>query len=357
MSASAPGTLEFHVQNGSSGTTGKQTVVLTKPDGTKQDIEYPADGNGSTIQKVTVPLAEKGKYSIARKSGTSDIYYAKFTADVENTAIEKIEIANAGKVDYLVGQQLDCTAVAVTATHKDTGKVSPVNASNIVFDTSKFNPAVAGTYKIGVSYTVDGNLGDATTTFVAEYEVTVYAFNGLKVGTNKIVKDANSAAGNGVYANHALRQFYFTGETFSTDGLTVTAVGKNGEATKEFTLSDGDYVISGTDTATAGKKTVKIAYTANGLTKAVGVNIFVAEKDAALATASSVDIAVNKEFSTKNVGMKSAAGAYRFKTVQQAIDFINKSGIPATAKKNIYLAGKVGKEFRSLVSSSGKSFC
>lgn len=338
LSASAPGTLEFHVQNGSSGTTGTQTVILTKPDGTKQDIEYLADGNGSTIQKVTVQLTEKGNYSIARKSGTSDIYYAKFTADVENTAIEKIEIANAGKVDYLVGQQLDCTAVAVTATHKDTGKVSPVNAGNIVFDTSKFNPAVAGTYKIGVSYTVDGNLGDATTTFDTEYEVTVYAFNGLKVGTNKIVKDSNSAAGNGVYANHVLRQFYFTGEAFSADGLTVTAVGKNDETTKEFTLSNGDYVLSGTDTATAGKKTVKIAYTANGLTKAAGVNIFVAEKDATLATATSVDLAVNKEFSTKNVGVKSAAGAYRFKTVQQAIDFINKSGIPATAEKNIYLA-------------------
>ncbi|MDE7214661.1 MAG: bacterial Ig-like domain-containing protein, partial [Clostridia bacterium] len=337
LNASAPGTLEFHVQNGSSGTTGTQTVVLTKPDGAKQDIEYQAAGSGSTIQKITVQLTEQGKYSIARKSGTSDIFYAEFTSTVNITAIEKIVVADEGKVDYLVGQQLDCTGIAVNAHHKDTGLIHPVSLSNISLDTSKYNASVPGTYKIGVTYTLDGNLGEETT-FTTEYNVNVYAFDSLKLGTNKIVKDANSAAGNGVYANHALRQFYFVGETFSADGLTVTAIGKNGEGTKEFALGESDYVFSGADTATAGKKTVKVAYTANGLTKAVGVNIFVAEKSGELATADSIDVAVNKEFSTQNVGVKSAAGAYRFKTVQQAVDFINNGGIPAATAKNIYLA-------------------
>lgn len=342
LNASAAGTLIFYVQNGSSGTgstsaPATQKVVLTKPDGSKQDIEYQAMGGGSTIQRVTLELTAKGKYTLTRTSGTSDIYYAKFTSAVDNTPIKEIKIANTGKVDFLVGQQLDLTGIAVTATHEETGKISTVSANHVEIDASAYNPNAAGTYAIGVKYTVDGNLTSTQTVFETSFDVNVYAFDGLKLGTNKISKDANSAAGNGVYANHALRQFYFIGDTFSADGLTVTAIGKIDEKTQEFKLGASDYVLSGADTATAGKKTVKIAYTANGLTKAVGVNIYVAAKNAELATATSVDIAVNKEFSTKNVGVKSAAGAYRFKTVQQAVDFIN-NGVPAAAKKNVYLA-------------------
>ncbi len=341
---SAAGTLVFYVQNGS-GSVGStsapatQTVVLTKPGGATQDINYQAMGGSSNVERITVQLTETGTYSIKRKSGTSDIFYAKFTNTVANTPIESISMANTGNVDYIVGQQLDCTGIAVTATHADTGRISQVKAENLVLDTSKYDPATPGTYEIGVSYTVEGNLDSATTTFTTKYNVNVYAFEDLELGFNKIVKESkNSAAGNGVYANHAVRQFYFTGDTFSADGLSIKAKGKLGNETKTFSLDEKQAVITENSTAVSGKKSVKVAYTANGLTKAKGFNIYVADKNGELATADEVIVAVNPAFSTATIGTKNGAGAYRFKTIQQAIDFLNNAGIKESAAKTVYIA-------------------
>ena len=340
LKASSAGTLEFYVLNGSSGTTGTQSLSITKPSGSSvaTTVNYPANGNSSNIQLVTLNIDVAGTYTIMRASGTSDIYYAKFTTSVDNTPIQSINIASAGKTEYLVGQQLDCTGIAVTATHATTGRISPVNLENLVLDTSAYNPNQAGTYTIGVSYTLDGNLG-AGTTFTTSYTVKVYDFDDFTLGFDKIVKEAkNSAAGNGVYFNHTVDQFYFVGDTFSYDGLSIIATGKLGSETKEFALDETQAVITGNSTATAGKQSVKVAYTTGGITKAKGFNVYVADKGSELATADYVNIAVNPEFSSKTVGTKNEVGAYRFKTVQQALNFIEASGMKSTAKKYIYLA-------------------
>ncbi len=341
---SAAGTLMFYVQNGSGGVgsaeaPAMQTVVLTKPDGSTQDINYQAMGGSSNIERVTLQLATAGTYTIKRKSGTSDIFYAKFSNTVSNTPINAINMANTGTVDYIVGQQLDCTGIAVTATHAETGRISPVKAEKLVLDTSKYDATTPGTYEIGVAYTVDGNLGSAETTFTTKYNVNVYSFEDLTVGFNRVVKEnKNSAAGNGVYANHAVKQFYFKDGAFSADGLSIKATGKLGDKTKVFSLDEAQAEITGNSTATAGKKAVKVAYTANGLTKAKGFNIYVAEKGAELATADEVIVAVNPEFSTATIGTKNSAGAYRFKTIQQAVDFLNGAGIKDGAEKKVYIA-------------------
>ncbi len=337
----APGKLQFYVLNGSSGLVGTNSLTISKPSGSAvaTTVSYPANGNSSYLQLITLNLDVVGTYTITQGAKTSDIYYAKFTNTVANTPIESISMANTGNVDYIVGQQLDCTGIAVTATHADTGRISQVKAENLVLDTSKYDPATPGTYEIGVSYTVEGNLGSATTTFTTKYNVNVYAFEDFELGFNKIVKESkNSAAGNGVYANHAVRQFYFTGDTFSADGLSIKAKGKLGNETKTFSLDEKQAVITENSTAASGKKSVKVAYTANGLTKAKGFNIYVADKNGELATADAVIVAVNPAFSTATIGTKNGAGAYRFKTIQQAIDFLNNAGIKESAAKTVYIA-------------------
>lgn len=339
VTISAPGELVFYVLNGSSGQTGTQGLKIIVPNGSTvpTSVNYPANGNSSHIQLIRLNLDVAGTYKIERNSGTSDIFYAKFTNTVENTPIERINLADTGKIDYIVGQQLDCTGLVVTASHSTTGRISPVDLKNVQIDTSKYDGTQAGTYEITVSYTLDGNLGGETT-LTAKYNVNVYEFDGLELSFDKVVHESkNSAAGNGVYANHSVQQFYFVGGNFSDDGLTIKAIGKLGENTKIFELDQTQANVT-VSTATAGRVIVKVEYTANGLTKAQGFVIYVAEKATELATADEIIVAVNPAFSSATVGTKNTAGAYRFKTVKQAMDFINNSGAKATAKKLVYIA-------------------
>ncbi|MDE6690828.1 MAG: bacterial Ig-like domain-containing protein [Clostridia bacterium] len=332
----AAGTLVFYVQNGSSGTTGTQKLTMTKPDGT-ETIEYAADGSASTVQRVTKQLTKAGKYTIKRASGTSDIFYAKFTTSLQQSSVESIRIANTGKTDYLVGQQLDCSAVAVVRKHA-TGATIPVSSENIQIDTSAYNPAVPGTYEIKVKYGIEGNLDSEVTEFEASYSVNVYDYEDLDVSVEHVTLGAVSAAGNSAYVNNAFRQFYLTGETFSTDGISLIVTGKLGGKTKKFKLDAGEATVTGADLTTPGVQTVKIAYTANGKTKAKGILITVREKPASIASEKQVIVAVNKEFAKANVGTKNTSGAYRFNTIQQALEFLEASELKADTQKLMYLA-------------------
>lgn len=336
LNASGAGTLVVYVDNGSSGVT-SAGIIVSGPDG-DDAIDY---DKGAKSVKLTINIPKAGKYSVKRdasKNSTTDLYYAKFSAEVENAPISGIRISNAGTANYYVGQQLDCTGIAVTATH-DNNMVSPVSNDNIQVDASKFDSTTPGSYEISVTYNIEGNLTSSTTTFTTSYTVNVYSFDGFELGRDKIEKSStNTTAGNGVYFNHTVRQFYFKGETFSTDGLSVILKGKLNESTEEFILPASAYSVTAPDLTSTGKKTAKVSVTVNGVTKSLGFNVYVAEKDAALSSATSVKLAVNPEFSTKNIGVKNAVGAYRFKTIQQALDFLNASGIADTATKTIYLA-------------------
>ena len=334
LNAVAPGTLTLALEDGSSKPTPGIKLIHG---GTTTPVDYATGG----VKNIDITISEAGTYKIQRdssKNGTTDIYYAKFSTQLENTSVTGITVVNSGKADYLVGQQLDCTDIAVTAAHSN-GSVSGVSLENVEIDATGYHPETPGTYSIGVTYNLAGNLG-GDTSISTTYDVNVYAFDDFTLGFNQIVKESkNTTAGNGVYANHAVRQFYFVGDTFSYDGLSITAKGKLPTGgTKDFLLDPTQAVVTDNSTATAGKKSVKVSYTAYGLTKAKGYNVYVAEKGAELANADTVLLAVNPKFSTATVGVKNEAGAYRFKTVQQAMDFINNAGLKNSAQKIIYLA-------------------
>ncbi|MDE5721395.1 MAG: InlB B-repeat-containing protein [Clostridia bacterium] len=329
INAPAAGTLVLHIQDGSN-KTDTQTVILTKPDGTTEDIIYPAKKDNCNIQKVTIKLEAEGIYSITRTAGTSDLFYASFVSKVKNTAIEKIDVASGGTVDYFVGQPYSNAGLSVNAIHEETGRISDIASGRIKIDYTAFDSTKAGTYPILVSYDKGGK------TYETSYDVNVYSFESLTLGTDKIVKGANTSANNGTYVNHALRQFYFTGETFSQDGLSVILNGKNGENTKGFLLNEG-VTVSTPDMSTVGKKTVSVSYTTNGQTKTAEFVIYVADKATALANATEITLNVNKNVADAEVGVESN-GAYNFKTIQQSLDFLENCGIPAAAQKTINIA-------------------
>ncbi|MDE6867881.1 MAG: bacterial Ig-like domain-containing protein [Clostridia bacterium] len=331
INAPADGTFVMHVGNGS-GSVKADQLTLTKPNGSTETISYYATGSSGPMVEVKINFDSAGEYKITRKGGTSDIYYMSYTAKVENTPIANIRVDAVGSVDYFVGQDFVTDGLAVNAIHDETGRVAPIALGRLEIDYQNFDKTQAGTYQIDISYTKEGK------TFKTNYNVNVYSFEGLTLGTDKIIKSSkNTSAGNGVYENHTLRQLYFKGETLSTDGLSVILNGKNGNATYDFLLKDSQYNVSEVDMATAGKKTVNVSFTTNKITKSQSFDIYVIEKDADLATATSVETVVDASIGDSSVGVKNAEGAYQFKTVHQALEFLENSGVSESAAKKISL--------------------
>ncbi len=340
INAPAAGTLVIHIQNGSSGTTTVQTVVLNKPDGTTQNIEYQAT-DGSPVREVEIELAEAGEYKITRTGGTSDIYYAKFSCTVQDTPLESIEVVAAGTVDYYVGQTYSSAGLELNKVFSITQRTEPLEVTDVTVDDSKVDMTKAGVYPVEVKYTEEGK--DYKTSF----NVTVYAVESLRIGTNAI-KDGIKNSYNGIYVNQALRQLYFNGDTFSTDGMTVILSGKvtvdGADKTREFRLAAGAFTLTGNSTATSGKTEVTV--TLNGTETNVKFTVYVIDKIEALKTADSVNVNVDGALAEDKIGTLSddATAAYQFKTIQQAVDFLENCGIKDDAAKTMTIAAGTYKE-------------
>lgn len=332
INAPAAGTFVMHVANGSSSVMNNQ-LYLTAPSGSalSSNLSYYAESGSGPCVEVAIEFDKPGKYRITRQGGTSDIYYMSYSAKVKASPVTSISVGSVGNVNYFVGQDFSAADLAVNST-TEAGSISPVKNGRLLIDYTAFNSAKSGTYEILVSYTKGGK------EFQTSYNVNVYAFEDLTLSTDKIIKGSNSSAGNGVYANHSVRQLYFTGETLSTDGLSVILNGSIAGKAQDFILKDSAYKLSAVDMSTAGKKTVTVSYTTGGTTKSKTFDFYVIEKDSALATATSVDIAVDPATTDANIGVKNVDNAYQFRTIHQALDFLNNSGVSATAAKTIKLA-------------------
>lgn len=335
VNAISPGVLTFYAENGSSAIKENeyQKVILTKPDGSTEELSYLGKG----IRAVTVNLDQVGVYTITRGSNsTTDVYYAKFDTTVPVTAVEKIEISNKGKVEYIVGQDLDLSMLQVQIVREITGMIEPVLMSDLTIDSSAYDKTRGGTYKIVVKYK-DENEKE----FQASYDVTVYEVEALQLGFNAIIQGGNTSAGNGTYVNHAVQQFYFKGQELDLDGLTVRTVFNGGKQT--FIVTEG-FTVSGFDKNTAGKQTVKVTWDENPeIFKEFTVYVADYAVSSIETTAESVTINVNGGLADADIGTL-ADGVYRFKTIQQALDFLNVLEFGENTKKVINLADGLYKE-------------
>lgn len=335
VNAISPGVLTFYAENGSSAIKENeyQKVILTKPDGSTEELSYLGKG----IRAVTVNLDQVGVYTITRGSNsTTDVYYAKFDTTVPVTAVEKIEISNKGKVEYIVGQDLDLSMLQVQIVREITGMIEPVLMSDLTIDFSAYDKTRGGTYTIVVKYK-DENEKE----FQASYDVTVYEVEALQLGFNAIIQGGNTSAGNGTYVNHTVQQFYFKGQELDLDGLTVRTVFNGGKQT--FIVTEG-FTVTGYDKNTAGMQTIKVTWTDNPeIFKEFKVYVADYAASSIETTAESVTINVNGGLADADIGTL-ADGAYRFKTIQQALDFLNVLEFGENTKKVINLADGLYKE-------------
>ncbi len=324
--APAAGKLTLYLENGSSGLTEEQSqkIILTKPDGTTVEIPYPA----KKLRAVVIDIPEAGEYKLTRGSnGTTDIYYAKFEARVPVTPIEDIQISHTGKTEYLIGQSFDKSEMQVQVIYSITQMVEPVSLDDerLKIDSSAFDGTKAGKYSIKVTFTDDGK------TFTKTFDVSVYDVEAIELGFNKIVTGSDGF--NGIYVNEALQQLYFTGDALNIDGLTVKTVFNGGKQKK--IVTEGFTVITdGLDMSTTGIKEIKVKW-ADSETIFATFKIFVMARPQAIGE--TITLNVNGAFDNNTVGSLSE-GAYRFRTVTQALNFLEALELDQNVKKVINLA-------------------
>ncbi|MDE7265738.1 MAG: bacterial Ig-like domain-containing protein [Clostridia bacterium] len=327
VNAIAPGKLTIYVDNGSSGLTinDKQTIVLTRPNGSTQTLSY----RGVGMYAITIDCDVVGTYKITRGSGgTTDIYYATFETVVEVTPVEKIEVVDGGKVSYFVGESFDSSRLQINAIHETTLLEEPLslNAEGLEIDYSEFDGSKAGTYTIYVTYKVDGN------TFNDEYEVVVHDVEAIKLGFNGIVQGKNSSAGNGQYINQSVKQFYFKDEDLDLTGLIVKVVANGG---KEETIVTEGFEVTGFTKGQAGKQTVTVTW--QGTSFSQSFDVYVVNYTAASIADQDITVSVDGSYDDSKVGVLES-GAYQFKTIQQSLEFLNELSLNKNTKKTINLA-------------------
>lgn len=296
IEAPARGTLTLYLENGSSGES-RASYMINAPGSTVNETFKVATGK---VVKKVFTYTRPGTITIARNSGTTDIFKIVLSYEAAAAPIQSIAVTNPGTGDYLLTQKLDCTAVKVMATDAN-GTKTEAPLSAVKFDTSKYNPNFPGEYEIGVKYFIDSNLESQTTEFETTYKVRVFGINSIYLTTTKMVSNSKQ---------EAVQMACLPGATFSTDNLTVYGVCQLGSEIIERKLQADWYTVSTPDLTTEGEKivTVKVApeFTSDIFEVAATYGIIVKAKQTA----------VNNEV-TVTVGKSGD-----FKTITQAVQYI-----------------------------------
>ena len=315
VSVPGDGTLKFIIQNGSSGADIQYTKVIA-PDGTVHDIEFAGNNEGSPLVLIELAVTE-GEWTICRgkNGGTQDIYFLSLDCSVPVSPETGFELVDAGKVDYVAGEEFDLSKLVLNATF-ESGKTEPLAVADVTVDSSAFNKDAAGTYTITVSYKEYAPI---------TYTVSVFAPSAVELDFDAVEKLAqNSTAGNGVYFNHSFKEVYSVNEAFANAGLSVTVVATNGEATKSFRVSLDDVTITGFDSSAAGKQTITVAYGAVSAT----VDVYIVDTEP-----SKVGDTYQAKVDKAHAGAigEVVDGYNMFTTIQQALDFLAR--VDANEKK------------------------
>ena len=311
VNAPGRGKLYVYIQNGSSGAE-YQTFTITDPDGVANNIEFEGTVSSSPIVWIEFDVEKDGVYKITRPSGTVDIFKMELDCVVEKADESGFEISNKGQIDFLEGEEFDCSLLQLNKVYGN-GRTDTLTLDdeNVKVDYSNYNKNVPGEYVIKVSYKEYTPI---------EYKVNVFGLEGLTLGKDAIEKVANSAAGNGVYYNHSLREVYNLNEELDLAGLSVIVNAKSNDLSKEFLVNES-LIYDGFDSSSAGEKTVTVTYSyGNGktLTESFVVNVVDDEPSKVNGV---VQVKVDQDYDGE---IGDVVNNYNmFTTIQQALDYLD----------------------------------
>lgn len=336
VKANGKGYLDIYVQNGSSGVS-TRTVTFAKTGGPTIEVKIPGNdvspdlpdyAAGSPTVKVTISVEEGAEYTINRDSGTIDIYYAELTVVAEKAELTGFGISSVGTVEFVEGQSYDASKIRLEEVYGN-GRRDPIDAtsSDISIDSSAVNMNVPGVYNVSVKYK----------DFAAQnIEVTVYKLDDITLGFNKIIKGANSAAGNSTYVNNTVKQVFASGSTFNYNNLTVTANCSHptDETKKANFIMNDHYTVTCADFDSSKDG----SYDAVATLSLNGKDVSKSYKVHVVTTAPSevegkVQVKVDQAY--QGVIGAVANGYNQFTTIQQALDYLANLGSSYNAKEKV----------------------
>ena len=328
FTAPADGKLYLVLENGS-GSSASEYSVTTSDNSLSENIcDFVGGTDKYTAKLYSIDVKKGVNYSFEKTNGTIYVYDLLLTCDVELSEVEDIEISSEGAVDYIEGQTYDNSDISVNVIYANKS-TEALDASKFNIDSSKLDMTKPGVQTVTVSYECKQKLygQDITKNLSKEIKVNVYALDSIELGFNAIKQGSKTVlGGNGTYVNNTVKQVYIDGQAYSSENLSVTAICKltnnNEIVTKEFLLNNNLYTIDNETSFSASgvKKTIKVSYTTNGVTKDSTYNVYVVTEKPSVVD-NTVQVEVDQNF-TGTVGTI-INGFNTFTSIQQALDFLN----------------------------------
>lgn len=325
ISTTAPGdgTLSFYAQNGS-GSALTQYVTVSCSDGSSQKIEfsgknavapYPA---GSPVVKIELAVKKGLTYTIKRGSGTVDVFELNLSCKVLEDVVTGIKLNDSGNTEYIEGASLDFSQINISAIHGNNAYISQVDKNAIFVDASAVDMTKAGEYDVVVNY------GQFSTT----YKINVYEIEKIDLGFNATYNDRNTY--NGIYVNGKVQTVYELNEKFNSNYLTVRVQTKT-EDKKEF-IVNSNIAYSGFSSKVAGERTVEVSFYTNGKEFTTTYPVYVVDTEPYKDENGNYVVTVNGKYNGI-IGVQSGKNGNVFKTISQALEFLEGSKIDQSSNK------------------------
>ena len=308
------GTFKAEIKNASGN---NKAYVLLKDGNPYKRVDL-AENATATVE---FELDGAGTYSFGGEGGSIRIYQMSYTEEVEASSPKEITVKSLPTVDFLEGSTFDFAGLTVELAYEN-GRTEVISNYNV--DNSNVNMSKGGSYEVTISANIEGN------DFTTSYTVNVYEATKLNVADHKLDNNRETKV---------LQEIFLKDGTFNTNNLVVTctATVPGTDLTKEFVLSNEQYLVTAPDLTTLGEKTVLITSNFGSKTndKAIStedykINVVenVLDMDANL-----VNVYVNSELS---VGVQE--GKMTFATLNQALQYLELCGLDESVEKVINLA-------------------
>lgn len=302
---------------------GASSSVITLVDSTGKVIKDWGTVTSAILNQEVKGLSA-GVYTL-KTDGSARIGNISVTEELPASEPNGITVAG-GVIDFMMGDAFRTDGLSVLLNYEN-GRTDILSSSQYKIDSSKFDSTKEGICEITVSYTPAG----AAAPFTATYKVNVFEITEIELFDFSLDSDR---------ITHNLQKVFLKGGEFNHDNLAVQGTGtipKAGEdgsdLTKTFVISSDDLTFSSHTLDSVGKQTVTVTLNAErGTAPAETYEINVVEN------------VFNKQLGTYAVNVDAAGtvsvsnGSVTFTSINDALKYLEITGVPATAKKVINVA-------------------
>ena len=324
---------ELHAEGiwASSSTAGKVYLYKIAEDGTATLIKTRSNDGAGFANNAPIDFdwtgLEAGNYEL--RSEASVVYYELYSVQkkVESAPIA-IEVFG-GENQFKVGDTFTSAKLGCRLAYEN-GSTETIK--DFTVDTSAVDMTKEGKYTVTVKYTAVDTYGEYP--LEASYDINVYAVDQIEAFTYGLKSGAT------VYN----KLVYAVNDTLKTDGIYVHATGSIGEGDTKMDFDDlldsSEWELAeAVDMTTTGRKTVTLKYK-NNANVTTSFEIEVVEK---LFNEQSQYISINVDSAVEQA-TKVGNATYTFKSITEALQYVELCKVPASASKSILVKNGVYEE-------------